>query len=54
MAVTAGKTMTVTATDERGTGKVKIAKIDKETLAFKAQGDSVLRGAVYGLSLIHI
>ena len=49
MAVTAGKTMTVTATDERVTGKVKIAKIDKETLAFKAQGDSVLRGAVYGL-----
>ena len=41
--------MTVTATDERVTGKVKIAKIDKETLAFKAQGDSVLRGAVYGL-----
>ena len=25
------------------------SKIDKETLAFKAQGDSVLRGAVYGL-----
>ena len=49
VAVTAGKTMTVTATDERVTGKVKIAKIDKETLAFKAQGDSVLRGAVYGL-----
>ena len=47
--VTAGKTLTVTATDERVTGKVKIAKIDKETLAFKAQGDSVLRGAVYGL-----
>ena len=47
-------------TDERVTGKVKIAKIDKETLAFKAQGDSALRGAVYGLyakedlSLIHI
>ena len=38
VAVTAGKTMTVTATDERVTGKVKIAKIDKETLAFKAQG----------------
>ena len=47
--VAAGKTLTVTATDERVTGKVKIAKIDKETLAFKAQGDSVLRGAVYGL-----
>ncbi len=27
---------------------MKIAKIDKETLAFKAQGDSVF-GAVYGL-----
>lgn len=36
--VTAGKTLSVTATDERVTGKVKIAKIDKETLAFKAQG----------------
>ena len=47
--VAAGKTLTVTATDERVTGRVKIAKIDKETLAFKAQGDSVLRGAVYGL-----
>ena len=47
--VAAGKTLSVTATDERVTGKVKIAKIDKETLAFKAQGDSVLRGAVYGL-----
>ena len=47
--VTAGKTLSVTATDERVTGKVKIAKIDKETLAFKAQGDSALRGAVYGL-----
>ncbi len=35
--------MSVTATDERVTGKVKIAKIDKETLAFKAQGDSALR-----------
>jgi len=41
--------LSVTATDERVTGKVKIAKIDKETLAFKAQGDSALRGAVYGL-----
>ena len=47
--VAAGKTLSVTATDERVTGKVKIAKIDKETLAFKAQGDSTLRGAVYGL-----
>ena len=49
MDVAAGKTLSVTATDERVTGKVKIAKIDKETLAFKAQGDSALRGAVYGL-----
>lgn len=47
--VAAGKTLSVTATDERVIGKVKIAKIDKETLAFKAQGDSALRGAVYGL-----
>ncbi|WP_270605702.1 SpaA isopeptide-forming pilin-related protein [Dorea amylophila] len=47
--VAAGKTLTLTATDERVTGKVKIAKIDKETLAFQPQGDGALRGAVYGL-----
>ena len=47
--VAAGKTLTVTATDERVTGKVKIAKIDKETFAFQPQGDGALRGAVYGL-----
>lgn len=47
--VEAGKTIEVTATDERVTGSVRINKIDRETLSFLPQGDSVLKGAVYGL-----
>ena len=47
--VKAGKTVTISATDERVKGAVHIQKIDKETQAFLPQGDSSLAGAVYGL-----
>lgn len=47
--VEAGKTVKVSATDERVTGKVHISKIDRETQSFLPQGDSALAGAVYGL-----
>ena len=47
--VEAGKTVTITATDERVKGAVHIKKIDKETQDFLPQGDSSLAGAVYGL-----
>lgn len=47
--VEAGKTVTISATDERVKGAVHIQKIDKETQAFLPQGDSSLAGAVYGL-----
>jgi len=47
--VEAGKTVTITATDERVKGAVHIQKIDKETQDFLPQGDSSLAGAVYGL-----
>lgn len=47
--VTAGKTVSVTGTDEHVTGAVHIKKIDRETQAFLPQGDSALAGAVYGL-----
>lgn len=47
--VEAGKTVTISATDERVRGAVHIQKIDKETQAFLPQGDSSLAGAVYGL-----
>ena len=48
--VAAGKTLSVTATDERSHRKSKIAKIDKETLAFQShRGDSALRGAVWSV-----
>lgn len=47
--VKAGKTIAITATDERVKGAVHIKKIDKETQAFLPQGDSVLSSAVYGL-----
>ena len=47
--VEAGKTVTITATDERVKGAVHIKKIDKETQDFLLQGDSSLAGAVYGL-----
>ena len=47
--VEAGKTVTITATDERVRGAVHIKKIDKETQDFLPQGDSSLAGAVYGL-----
>ena len=47
--VEAGKTVTISATDERVRGAIHIQKIDKETQAFLPQGDSSLAGAVYGL-----
>lgn len=47
--VAAGKTVSVTGTDEHVTGAVHIKKIDRETQAFLPQGDSALAGAVYGL-----
>ena len=47
--VEAGKTVTISATDERVRGAVHIQKFDKETQAFLPQGDSSLAGAVYGL-----
>lgn len=47
--VEAGKTVTISATDERVKGAVHIQKIDKETQAFLPQGDSSLAGAVYTL-----
>lgn len=47
--VKAGKTITITATDERVKGTVHIKKIDRETQVFLPQGDSALSGAVYGL-----
>ncbi|WP_287713800.1 SpaA isopeptide-forming pilin-related protein [Blautia sp.] len=47
--VAAGKTISITTTDDRVTGAVHIKKIDKETQDFLPQGDSALAGAVYGL-----
>lgn len=47
--VDAGKTVVVSAEDERITGEIHIKKIDRETLAFLPQGDGALAGAVYGL-----
>lgn len=47
--VEAGKTIKVSATNDRVTGSVHIHKIDKETGSFLAQGDASLAGAVYGL-----
>ena len=47
--VEAGKTVNISATDERVKGAVHIKKIDKETQDFLPQGDSSLAGAVYGL-----
>ena len=47
--VVAGKTVSVTGTDEHVTGVVHIKKIDRETEDFLPQGDSALAGAVYGL-----
>ena len=46
--VEAGKTVTISATDERVKGAVHIQKIDKETQAFFPRGIVPLR-AVYGL-----
>lgn len=45
----AGKTVEVSAVDERVTGAVHIKKADRETGSFLPQGDSALAGAVYGL-----
>lgn len=45
--VPAGQTVRVGAKDERVTGSITITKTDKET--GKAQGDAILKGAVYGL-----
>ena len=47
--VEAGKTVLITAEDDRVKGAVHIKKIDKETQVFLPQGDSSLAGAVYGL-----
>ena len=47
--VAAGKTVGITATDDRVTGAVHVKKIDRETQQFLPQGDSALAGAVYGL-----
>ena len=48
--VEAGKTVTITATDERVKGAVHIKKIDKETQDFSSTRETrSLAGAVYGL-----
>ena len=47
--VVAGKTVSITTTDDRVTGIVHIKNIDKETQDFLPQGDSALAGAVYSL-----
>lgn len=45
----AGKTVELTAANNRVKGAVHINKIDRETQSFLPQGDSELAGAVYGL-----
>ena len=47
--VEAGKTVTISATDERVRGAVHIQKFDKETQAFLPQGDSSCRGCVWSV-----